>query len=117
MPSAVDSLPRHSSNRPLIVHPALEPLRGLTEELFPCVPAQPVLPQAAALELLESDPFWNVGLYKSVSLYRYPYSQDGEFNWQAKPYPYVALCMDKPGRSQLRKETRPRHLKYLSISQ
>ncbi|CAN0513060.1 unnamed protein product, partial [Laminaria digitata] len=68
-----------------------------------------------AIRLLEEDPFRKAGLYGTVSLYRYPYSLAGEFNWQLAAHPYAALCMDKKGKgkTQLRKDTRPRHLEYL----
>ncbi|CAM9473604.1 unnamed protein product [Ascophyllum nodosum] len=67
----------------------------------------------AAIRLLESDPFRAADLYETVSLYRYPYSTAGEFNWQLAAHPYVALSMDREGQSRLREDNFPRHLEYL----
>ena len=73
----------------------------------------PAQPQEAAIRLLESDPFRAADLYETVSLYRYPYSTAGEFNWQLAAHPYVALSMDREGQSRLREDNFPRHLEYL----
>lgn len=70
------------------------------------------IPQEAAIRLLESDPFRGTDLYETVSLFGYSYSQAGEFNWQLAAHPYVALCMDRKGKSKLRKGNVDHHLEY-----
>lgn len=47
-----------------------------------------------------------------MSLFGYPYSQAGEFNWQLAAHPYVALCMDRKGESKLRNDNIGHHLEY-----
>lgn len=75
-------------------------------------PPSPPSPQEAAIRLLESDPFRGTDLYETVSLFGYPYSQAGEFNWQLAAHPYVALCMDRKGESKLRNDNIGHHLEY-----
>lgn len=63
---------------------------------------------------MEKDPYRKAGLFGTVSVYRYPYNMGGEFNWHLSTFPYLALCMDKKGKSKakLREENHDEHLKY-----
>lgn len=74
--------------------------------------------KAAALRLLENDPFHKKGLYKTVSLYRYPHSTLGEHNWGNRNVPYVALIMDEPAKQHSKEEKflKRRHYHYLEIN-
>ncbi|CAN0408997.1 unnamed protein product [Ectocarpus sp. 12 AP-2014] len=65
-----------------------------------------------ALRLLEEDPYRKSGLFGTVSLYRYPYNMGGGFNWHLSNFPYLALCMDKKGKTKLREKNNDAHLEY-----